>query len=183
MNAAAGADKALITDVRVFDEFIGGSLGEGKKSLAITVRLQPTDKTLTEEDIDAVGKAIAQLLTTESAARDRLTAGVYMSDTDDASGRVHQAFHLVLTAARAESAIRNALKEPVTFENHEELVRKAVESAQLVRADNKEPLGQITISAGVATFQAGEDVMEFVNRADQALYRSKREGRNRVSVA
>ena len=60
VNAAQGADKALIEDVRVFDEFVGGSLGEGKKSLAITVRLQPTDKTLTEEDIDAVGKAIVE---------------------------------------------------------------------------------------------------------------------------
>jgi len=77
---------------------------------------------------DATGKDIARLLTTENAPRDRLTAGVYLSDTDDASGRVHMAFHLVLTAARAESAIRNALKEPVTFENHEQLVRKAVES-------------------------------------------------------
>ena len=38
VNAAAGADKALIDDVRIFDEFIGGSLGEGKKSLAMTVR-------------------------------------------------------------------------------------------------------------------------------------------------
>jgi acyl-CoA dehydrogenase len=77
---------------------------------------------------DATGKDIARLLTTESASRERLTAGVYLSDTDDASGRVHMAFHLALTAARAESAIRNALKEPVTFENHEKLVRKAVES-------------------------------------------------------
>ena len=54
VNAAAGADKALIDDVRVFDEFIGGSLGEGKKSLAMTVRLQPTEKTLKEADIEAV---------------------------------------------------------------------------------------------------------------------------------
>jgi phenylalanyl-tRNA synthetase beta chain len=45
VNAAAGADKALIEDVRVFDEFSGGSLGEGKKSLAITVRLQPKEDT------------------------------------------------------------------------------------------------------------------------------------------
>lgn len=58
VNAAAGADKTLIDDVRVFDEFIGGALGEGKKSLAITVRLQPTDKTLTEKDIDAVAEKI-----------------------------------------------------------------------------------------------------------------------------
>jgi len=60
VNAAAGADKAIIEDVRVFDEFIGGSLGEGKKSLAITVRLQPTDATLKEADIEAVGKKIVE---------------------------------------------------------------------------------------------------------------------------
>ena len=60
VNAAAGADKALIEDVRVFDEFIGGSLGEGKKSLAVTVRLQPTDKTLKEADIEAVSKRIVE---------------------------------------------------------------------------------------------------------------------------
>jgi phenylalanyl-tRNA synthetase beta chain len=58
VNAATGADKALIDDVRVFDEFIGGTLGEGKKSLAITVRLQPKDKTLKEKDIEAVAAKI-----------------------------------------------------------------------------------------------------------------------------
>ena len=58
VNAAAGADKALIEDVRVFDEFIGGSLGEGKKSLAISVRLQPSDATLKEKDIEAVAAKI-----------------------------------------------------------------------------------------------------------------------------
>ncbi|CRL13196.1 phenylalanine--tRNA ligase subunit beta [Phaeobacter italicus] len=63
VNAAAGADKALIEDVRVFDEFIGGSLGEGKKSLAITARLQPTDKTLTEKDIEAVSDKIVAKVT------------------------------------------------------------------------------------------------------------------------
>jgi len=64
-----------------------------------------------------------------------------------------------------------------------EVIRKAVANAQLVRADNKQPLGKITISAGIATYQDEEDVMEFINRADQALYRSKNEGRNRTSFA
>ena len=63
VNAAGGADKALITEVRVFDEFIGGSLGEGKKSLAITVRLQPSDKTLKEKDIEAVSDKIIAKVT------------------------------------------------------------------------------------------------------------------------
>ena len=60
VNAAMGADKALITDVRVFDEFIGGSLGEGKKSLAITVQLQPEGKTLKDADIEAVGAKVIE---------------------------------------------------------------------------------------------------------------------------
>ncbi len=66
VNAAAGADKALIEDVRVFDEFIGGSLGDDKKSIALTVRLQPTDKTLTEDEIDAVGAKIVAKVTAAS---------------------------------------------------------------------------------------------------------------------
>ena len=63
VNAAAGADKALIEDVRVFDEFIGGSLGEGKKSLAITVRMQPSEATLKDADIEAVSAKIVEKVT------------------------------------------------------------------------------------------------------------------------
>ncbi|MEM7597213.1 MAG: phenylalanine--tRNA ligase subunit beta [Pseudomonadota bacterium] len=63
VNAAAGADKALIDDVRVFDEFIGGALGEGKKSLAITVRLQPREVTLKDADIEAVSAKIIEKVT------------------------------------------------------------------------------------------------------------------------
>jgi acyl-CoA dehydrogenase len=77
---------------------------------------------------DRTGKEVARLLLSENPSRDRLVSGVYVSDQEDASGRVHVAFHLVLTATQAENAIRNALNQPVTFENHEELVQKAVES-------------------------------------------------------
>ena len=77
---------------------------------------------------DRTGKDVAHLLLTENESRDRLIEGVYLSDQEDASGQVQTAFHLVLTATRAESAISNALNEPVTFENYEALVQKAVES-------------------------------------------------------
>jgi phenylalanyl-tRNA synthetase beta chain len=60
VNAAAGADKALIEDVRVFDQFTGGSLGDGKKSLAIAVRMQPRGATLTEKEIEAVSARIVE---------------------------------------------------------------------------------------------------------------------------
>ena len=58
VNAAQGADKTLIESVVVFDEFHGAKaeaqMGAGKKSLAITVRLQPREKTLTDAEIEAV---------------------------------------------------------------------------------------------------------------------------------
>jgi len=60
MRAAAGADKALIREVSVFDVFEGGALEkEGKKSLAIEVTLQPTAGTLTDKDIEAVAEKVA----------------------------------------------------------------------------------------------------------------------------
>lgn len=67
VNAAAGADKALIDSVRVFDQFTGdkaeAQMGAGKKSIGLTVRLQPVDKTLTEADIEAVSKKIIDKVT------------------------------------------------------------------------------------------------------------------------
>ena len=63
-NAAAGADKGLIADVSVFDEFTGdkaeAQMGAGKKSLAISVRLQPGDKTLTDQEIEAVSARVIE---------------------------------------------------------------------------------------------------------------------------
>ena len=64
VNAAMGADKTLIESVKVFDQFTGdkaeAQMGPGKKSLALTVRLQPTDKTLTDADIEAVATKIIE---------------------------------------------------------------------------------------------------------------------------
>ena len=60
VSAANSADKTLIEDVRVFDEFLGESLGEGKKSLAITVRLQPRAATLKDTDIEAVAQKVIE---------------------------------------------------------------------------------------------------------------------------
>ena len=54
LRAARGADKRLIDRVAVFDSFSGAALGANKKSIAITVTLQPHDRTLTEADIEAV---------------------------------------------------------------------------------------------------------------------------------
>lgn len=62
LKAARAADKALVAEVSVFDLFAGpkaeAQMGEGKKSLAITVRLQPTAATLTEAEIEAVSQKV-----------------------------------------------------------------------------------------------------------------------------
>ncbi len=58
VRAVKGADKKLITDARVFDLFEGPSVGEGKKSLAVEVTLQPQDATLTEEDLKGLTEKV-----------------------------------------------------------------------------------------------------------------------------
>ncbi len=58
VRAASSADRSLISSVNVFDEFTGRGVPEGKKSLAIEVVLQPRDKTLTDEEIDAVAEKV-----------------------------------------------------------------------------------------------------------------------------
>lgn len=53
-----GTDKALITDVEIFDIYTGKGVEPGKKSVAISVTLQPTDKTLTDVEITATSQKI-----------------------------------------------------------------------------------------------------------------------------
>ncbi len=57
-RAAAAADRKLITGVRVFDVFEGASVGSGNKSIAIEVAIQPVERTLTDEDFEALATRI-----------------------------------------------------------------------------------------------------------------------------
>ncbi|PCK84810.1 phenylalanine--tRNA ligase subunit beta [Rhizobium sophoriradicis] len=58
IKAATGADRKLVTGVNVFDIFEGASVGEGKKSVAIEVQIQPVERTLTDEDFEALTQKI-----------------------------------------------------------------------------------------------------------------------------
>ena len=58
VRAASGADKDLITDVSVFDLYVGEHVAAGQKSVAIAVTLQPVEATLTDARIDAVATRI-----------------------------------------------------------------------------------------------------------------------------
>jgi phenylalanyl-tRNA synthetase beta chain len=58
VRAAQSVDRKLITGVTVFDVYEGKGIEPGKKSVAIAVTLQPREKTMTDEEIDATGKKI-----------------------------------------------------------------------------------------------------------------------------
>ena len=63
VRAAQGVDKKLITDVTVFDVYEGKGIEDGKKSVAIAVTIQPREKTMTDQEIDAVGAKIVAEVT------------------------------------------------------------------------------------------------------------------------
>ncbi|HXL99386.1 MAG TPA: phenylalanine--tRNA ligase subunit beta [Rhizomicrobium sp.] len=63
VKAAKIADRALIESVGAFDVYEGKGVPEGKKSLAIAVRIQPKDRTLTEAEIEAVAQKIVDAVT------------------------------------------------------------------------------------------------------------------------
>ncbi|MEQ8371147.1 MAG: phenylalanine--tRNA ligase subunit beta, partial [Alphaproteobacteria bacterium] len=58
IRAARGADRDLISEVRLFDVYQGAELGDGKVSLAIAVTLQPMTATLTDKEIEAVAARV-----------------------------------------------------------------------------------------------------------------------------
>jgi phenylalanyl-tRNA synthetase beta chain len=63
VRAAQGVDKKLITGVNVFDVYEGKGIDDDKKSIAIAVTIQPREKTLTDQEIEAVAtKIVAEVV-------------------------------------------------------------------------------------------------------------------------
>jgi diguanylate cyclase len=79
----------------------------------------------------------------------------------------------VIFPAENAAAVQNCLDE----------IREEISSRMLKRRSTNEDLGAVTISAGLAERRAGESPHSLMERADAALYASKRSGRNRVSSA
>ncbi|MBC6980700.1 GGDEF domain-containing protein [Caulobacter sp. 17J80-11] len=64
-----------------------------------------------------------------------------------------------------------------------DVVRQEIAGRSLKRRSTNEDLGQVTVSAGLAQMKKGETAASLIERADEALYASKRGGRNRVTSA
>lgn len=72
---------------------------------------------------------------------------------------------------------QTCLRDAVTVA---EQLRVTLTSRQLKNRKTGASYGTITISVGAAQYRTDEPLEEFVQRADEALYRAKRDGRNRV---
>ena len=91
--------------------------------------------------------------------------------------------HLVARYGGEEFAI---LLPDAALSEAEELsdrIRSTIENKKLLRRSTNEDLGRVTISLGAAEHCEGEEGWQLVERADEALYKSKQNGRNRVTLA
>jgi phenylalanyl-tRNA synthetase beta chain len=69
LRAARGAERTLITEVRLFDVFQGGALAADQKSVGIEVVFQPRERTLTDAEIEAAAaKVVAAVAKATGAA-------------------------------------------------------------------------------------------------------------------
>ncbi|WP_230628542.1 phenylalanine--tRNA ligase subunit beta [Sphingomonas sp. Leaf37] len=68
VRAVRSADKAAITAARVFDVFTGTGVEEGKKSVAVEVILQPTDKSFTDETLKAIADKVVAAAAKQGAS-------------------------------------------------------------------------------------------------------------------
>lgn len=62
-----------------------------------------------------------------------------------------------------------------------ETIREKFAASRLKRKGSEESIGQVTVSVGISQLQPGDTPRTLVERADQALYKSKADGRNRVN--
>ena len=68
-NVKIGNNCKIQNNVSIFDVFVGGDLGENYKSIAINVVLQPTKKTLTDKEIDSLGKKLVANVTSATGGK------------------------------------------------------------------------------------------------------------------
>lgn len=90
--------------------------------------------------------------------------------------------HLVARYGGEEFAVimpRTTLKEAGRIADQ---IRSAIEAKRLVRRSTNETIGAVTVSFGGAIYAPGESVGQIITRADECLYMSKRNGRNRVTL-
>ena len=98
-------------------------------------------------------------------------------------GRYGQTPRVAARYGGEEFAIIFPGESPARVETALEAIRKEIASRSLRRRSTNDELGAVTISAGFAVQRPGDAASALLERADAALYASKRTGRNRVTSA
>lgn len=96
-------------------------------------------------------------------------------------GRVSKAPRVAARYGGEEFAIIFPTETAAVVENALNQIREEVGTRALRRRSTNDELGAVTISAGLAQRRSGETGSSLLDRADEALYASKRAGRNRVT--
>ncbi len=60
LKTVGNVDKNLIAEINLFDIYHDQKLGENKKSIAFSIQIQPVEKTLTSEEIEAISRKVIQ---------------------------------------------------------------------------------------------------------------------------
>lgn len=68
IKSVKSCDKELIKEVDIFDIYSGKNIEEGKKSIALRVKIQASDKTLTSQEIDQISQKIIDQVSTKHQA-------------------------------------------------------------------------------------------------------------------
>ena len=71
INAIASVDKNLISNIRVFDVYEGDNIPKNQKSIAISVTIQSTEKTLNDNDLESINKLIIETVENKTGAKIR----------------------------------------------------------------------------------------------------------------
>ena len=71
INSISSIDKSIVKDVRVFDVYQGDNIPENKKSIAISVTIQSSEKTLNETDLEQINNLIIKTVENKTGAKIR----------------------------------------------------------------------------------------------------------------
>ena len=69
INAVSSVDKKLISNIKVFDVYEGENIPENQKSIALTVTIQSTEKTLNDNDLETINKSIIKIVENKTGAK------------------------------------------------------------------------------------------------------------------
>ena len=156
-----------LSNRKAFDRYIEHATNEARESgVPMVLLMLDVDHFKKFNDLHGhlIGDQVLRLV-----AR-TLTDGVKGKDIAARYGGEEFAIILPETPVHAGIAVANSL-------------RKQVELKEVINRTTNQHLGRITLSAGVAQYIPGESVSDLIERADNALYKAKKSGRNCVESA